>query len=309
MSHPTGATAGFANRGIVLFEGSFTPGSGIGIEDRASGHYATLRIRGAPLYGIKQEQPGVLNSLAGDLEVLNTIYAVSPNVGLSVENRSNANVTTKGAAQQFINVDTAGTRKQVGLIAVKLGDANAVQADLQVSTRGGDALAPNLTFKHNGAISLPLLASDPSDAVDGDMWRTSAGPRARVGSTTYGMTPANDPAWTTWTPTVTAASGTITTVGTVTARYKLVGTICFFNLSVVITTNGTGGGSVNVTLPVASVNQTHASGREDALTGKMLNSYVLAGGSTLSIQSYDNSYPGANGAVLGVTGFYEIAPS
>lgn len=54
--------------------------------------------------------------------------------------------------------------------------------------------------------------------------------------------------WRDYTPTITASSGTISSVSA-TARYKVVGRLCYFKATVVITSKGTGAGILNVTTP------------------------------------------------------------
>lgn len=126
------------------------------------------------------------------------------------------------------------------------------------------------------------------------------------------ITETNEEKWKSWTPTVTAASGTITTVGAVSASYLKIGKLVRYRILVPITTNGTGAGAINVTLPsgLASVGNQGAvgCGKETSLTGKMVSAFVGgAGGTTLSLQYADGTYPGANGASITVSGFYECA--
>lgn len=113
----------------------------------------------------------------------------------------------------------------------------------------------------------------------------------------------------TWTSTITAASGTITTVGTVTARFKTEGNICYYRITFRITTNGTGGGAVVATMPFTSKNITSgfltpSSGvRSD---GKMLVVDINNNASTATIRLYDATYPGADGTDYSISGWYEM---
>jgi hypothetical protein len=115
--------------------------------------------------------------------------------------------------------------------------------------------------------------------------------------------------WTTWTPTVTSTTGTITTVGTVTAKYRLEPKTVFFIVSADITTNGTGATAINITLPPilggnANGNQS-CSGREYGTTGKQLVGAILNGTQGINVTFYDGTYPGANGHIIQIQGFYE----
>lgn len=116
--------------------------------------------------------------------------------------------------------------------------------------------------------------------------------------------------WVSYTPTITATSGTITTAGTCTGRYKRIGKTVFVKVSCAITTNGTGAGKVQITLPaIGSVNNGPylGYGRESGLTGKSLIAQFLNGTQNLQAANYDDTYPGANGAVIVIEGFYEMA--
>ena len=113
----------------------------------------------------------------------------------------------------------------------------------------------------------------------------------------------------TYTPVITAGSGAFTTVSA-TGRYRIIGKLVFIQITVTITTNGTAATQVNVTLPFASVNVAGVDhvmpGRAVAVSGKMLQGIVGANSSVLAVVNYDNTYPGASGEMLALSGFYEI---
>jgi len=117
------------------------------------------------------------------------------------------------------------------------------------------------------------------------------------------------PAWTAYTPTVTAGSGTFTTASA-TGRFLTIGKVTHIRIEVTITTNGTGGSYIAVTLPNTALTTSSPiavlAGRERGLTGKMVSGSIGVVSSTImSILFYDNTYPGANGAVISVSGTYE----
>jgi hypothetical protein len=116
-------------------------------------------------------------------------------------------------------------------------------------------------------------------------------------------------AWTAWVPTITAGSGTFTTLGTVTARYKQIGKTVFFYISIPITTNGTAATYIQATLPFTAANTAHqqAVGRENGLTGDALAARILVNTANLQCTFYNHLYPGADGAIIGMSGQYEIA--
>ncbi len=119
-------------------------------------------------------------------------------------------------------------------------------------------------------------------------------------------------AWTSFSPTITAQSGTITTVGTVTAAYiKLSAKTTEVRYDIAITTNGSGAVGIVATLPVngkATTNQSNFAGHEDNVTGKMLQGRIASGDVTsVIIKLYDATYPAGDGYRLIIGGTYESA--
>ena len=112
--------------------------------------------------------------------------------------------------------------------------------------------------------------------------------------------------WTTWSPTLTASSGTITAYTINSAKYLQRGKEIQIRLDATITTNGTAASALLSTLPVSGItNGGILAGREDVVSGKMLQGKVS--GSTLTIVNYDNTYPGADTARMVLSGVYESA--
>jgi len=94
-------------------------------------------------------------------------------------------------------------------------------------------------------------------------------------------------------------------VGTVNCEYQRRGLIIFFTVQAVITTNGTGAGQIKVSLPF----QARTFGGSSYLNGKGvglvdLTGMIQGGTSYCYITKYDGTYPGADGAVVSVSGVY-----
>lgn len=99
----------------------------------------------------------------------------------------------------------------------------------------------------------------------------------------------------TWVPTVAASSGSITSYTSVGA-YTKVGRKVSASVLINITTNGTGAGSLTFTLPfTAAAFQWVGAGRENALTGNMLQVIVLSGATSAVVLTYNGAYPGGTG--------------
>jgi hypothetical protein len=110
-------------------------------------------------------------------------------------------------------------------------------------------------------------------------------------------------AWTTYNPNITAASGAFTTVSGA-GRYQQIGKTVAIFIQITVTSSGTAGGAVLADLPVNAVSNTILAGRENIVSGSMLQSILLS--SSAKIFKYDNSLPAISaGAVLLVSGIYE----
>lgn len=121
---------------------------------------------------------------------------------------------------------------------------------------------------------------------------------------------ANKRAFTTYTPVVTAASGTFTSASA-TGGYMVAFGICYFIVTITITTKGTGAQPI-FTLPRAALSG--SSGwvfpcRENAVTGKAGMAVIQPGLTTAFTSGTDTGVPdlSTNGAVIVVSGSYPIA--
>lgn len=108
-----------------------------------------------------------------------------------------------------------------------------------------------------------------------------------------------------YTPTLSAGSGSFTSASA-SGVYKQIGKMVFFTVTVNITTNGTAASNVTVTNPINSNGAAAgAFGRETAVGGKMLQGVINT--TNMNIYNYDNTYPGASGASITVSGFYFVS--
>lgn len=109
----------------------------------------------------------------------------------------------------------------------------------------------------------------------------------------------------TYTPTITAGAGTLTSVAA-NGSYTKIGRQVTVNISIAITTNGTGAASLVATLPfpVGAGNEALGFGRENNLTGKMLQAWGAS--ATVGIVNYDNTYPGGSGSAHFITVVYFV---
>lgn len=114
-----------------------------------------------------------------------------------------------------------------------------------------------------------------------------------------------DLGWKTFSGTVTATTGTVTT-GTYSGRYRYIDdkTIAC-HLVVSVTTNGTGSNTLIAALPVASKSTIGVAGRNNS--GQSCQGFNNSAGTEFRMLKYDASYPGGDAASLTYDFIYEAA--
>lgn len=170
-------------------------------------------------------------------------------------------------------------------------------------------LSSNLPLRAYGTDSYPAPASS-INIYNLDVENGTPNPIVGVGATVFwkkDVTALDDTPWQTYTPTVSAASGTL---GTHTAEgwYIRRGNRVEIKIQIAIATNSTAAGSLNVSIPITAVGfiGSMLCGRE-RITNKAVTAFVDGGGATAAnIVFYDGTYPGGNGYVLTFSGFYEV---
>jgi hypothetical protein len=112
----------------------------------------------------------------------------------------------------------------------------------------------------------------------------------------------------TWTPAITAFTGTITTVGATSGRYTRVGRLVTLTGTFAITLNGTGATLVQVTgMPFATTSPANIPGTGVCTTtGKQLIPYYNTAAAKIYIRYSDASYPGADASSYAISITYEI---
>jgi hypothetical protein len=100
---------------------------------------------------------------------------------------------------------------------------------------------------------------------------------------------------TTYSPSITSSSGTLTSVTGISGTYTQIGRMIFVAFAFTITTNGTGAGALKVTLPVNSSDSVFGFAR-NTTTGTALQVYSTVGSNTyanITLMASD-LYPGAD---------------
>ncbi|MCC7047209.1 MAG: hypothetical protein IT562_10890 [Alphaproteobacteria bacterium] len=112
-------------------------------------------------------------------------------------------------------------------------------------------------------------------------------------------------AWTSYTPTFSSNTGTITTGAGSGGYWQISKQVCFW-ARVTITTNGTGAGYLNISLPVTAKNAVFSFAGQDFSTGNNLFGYTSTV-TNLIVTRTSGAYPGADGTTPTINGCYEAA--
>ena len=116
----------------------------------------------------------------------------------------------------------------------------------------------------------------------------------------------NNAAWTSFTPVVTSAGGSITTY-TASGAYTRVGKLCVMRFKVTLTNAGTASGTMYLTIPFNGPTGVTQMGvaRETAAVG--FTASVTAETARFEVNKYDNTTPFGSGFVINGTVSYEVA--
>jgi len=207
---------------------------------------------------------------------------------------------------------------------VGVGIAPATNQKLQVNVASG----VNLSVSHHGltsAVRLNAITDDSGLNVPLELTATSynfigglstfpAGIAVTTGGIQFPATQSasadannlDDYEEGVFTPTISASSGAITT-SSASGTYTRVGRMVNATYDIIITTNGTGAGTLNATLPFAGVAATsYATGRETVALGFALTGTV--GATTVDwVKTSNDTYPAADGYRLKGSAVYQAA--
>jgi hypothetical protein len=179
------------------------------------------------------------------------------------------------------------------------------------STAGGGVAGDAITFTQAMTLDASgrLLVGPTSANANGGILQLSSGitfPATQVASSDVNT--LDDYREGTWSPTITAGSGTPTTVTVNSSTYTKIGrmVVCTFDISIVAV--GTAASSLQFGLPFTSITSTAFCGsfREDGSTGNM-GMVFYSTGTTAACLLYNNATPWVNGYRLKGTYTYFAA--
>lgn len=120
--------------------------------------------------------------------------------------------------------------------------------------------------------------------------------------------PTGFPEYFAYTPTITSASGSFTSVSA-SSRFKLIGKTLVSQGSIVITTNGTAASAIFMTIPLTSqsANRMAGCGRGNVVSGIMQQIHIPADATKAQIGTATGTYGGASGETIIFEITYEVA--
>jgi hypothetical protein len=178
-----------------------------------------------------------------------------------------------------------GTVRHQSGIAVEGADNIVIQGNRVLS---GDAKMLSAFWQDTGGSTVTNI-----------IWRDNIS----QGQTTYNE--YGLPGWSSFTPTITAGSGSFTLVSA-DGVHRTVNKVTSFFVAITITTNGTAATSVKFTLPRATASQfTPITGWKNT-TGEALAGW-LDTTTTGQLRLYTGGYPGGSGVILFAAGSYQTA--
>lgn len=252
----------------------------LGIGSGASGGTAKLTVYGASGEGTNGQTVRIGQSASID-------FAIRRN--------------TSSGTLEFEGTQTGsrGFKFMSGAVAVGASDADAsALLDIQSTSKG--VLLPRMTTAQKAAITTPAQGLGVYDTTLGSISFYNGTAWVEPGG-------VDNTAWSSYTPTVSAQSGTFTSVSA-TGAYKQLGKTVFVRITVTVTTLGSAAGTLFVTLPSSAVSAGYMLlGRENGATGKLLQGYTTSASSTLNIVAYDNISTIVSGANIFINGMYQTS--
>jgi hypothetical protein len=289
----TGASSPISSTGTVMIARNTLGGAGPSFQDGIdfSGAQAITGCAFKSLGGFCINGGGDVNARLGFFAQAQNAQSIlemyNNNTGASAQATVRVKTGTANANATFSVADQAGN--PYSYIATDLG-VNQLHlrmngTTIETLTKGGGAQfgAPTGGDQGVGAVNAQALYQNGVAAV------------------------ITDGAWTTYTPTFSCGTGTVTTLGTNTGRYRFTGKTYDFETDTTITTVGTCAGVMNIGLPNGTTLKANftAVGRESAINGKMLYGALNTSSGVAAVLDYSGVTIAASGARIVLTGRYE----
>ena len=167
----------------------------------------------------------------------------------------------------------------------------------------GQSAVPNQNFH----LTTPAIPDGSLQLYRGNVGAPSGAALISIDATGQISYPT-DAAWTQISGSVASSSGALGASPTATIRYKRLGKVLMFHVTVSVPDNGTGAGTLVISgMPFVSGSITQGLGGKNLTSSQGLAVTVTSSAQALVVSKYDGTYPVASGQFLAITGSYEIA--
>ena len=192
-------------------------------------------------------------------------------------------------ANNIVNASITGAKIALGTIT---GD------DIATGQITGNLLTANCVSGNNIVASVTLTTPVLGTPTSGTLTNCTGLPTGGIAAV----------AWTSYTPIITAQTGTFETVSA-SGAYQTIGKTCIVSVTINITTVGTASGFIAATLPFTSAAriQIGGYGMEVNSTGNMLKGYIPSSSTQLQVKTYSNGETIGAGYSNILTVVYETA--
>lgn len=247
----------------------------------------------------------IIDRAAGDgrYSLLGHTHAIADVTGLQTALDGKLSLTGGTLTGGLIGT-TARFNGQVSIneagVAFRLNSTNSNTYKMAIASAGVDQ-----TYIGSDAANLLLIADS---GVVQRLALSNAGDLFVAGTINGNGVTLDGAAWTNYTPTVTAVTGTITSFTILAAKFKRIGKTVHVRVSIQITDAGTSGNGNDITLPVAALD-THFSlaGIENSSASSKALAVGPVNTTTVRVRFYDATFAGATNALLVICGSYEAA--
>ena len=233
---------------------------------------------GISLYGPAPSENSNFNSITG-----NRIIGAGKS-GIALAEQCQFNIISNNT---ITNINTLNETNAAGILMYGAGSGN-------------NTITGNTVWSDNGKLYYGINASGGFASILTNNFLNDYITEA-IHNVDGSASQLNTTGYTTYTPVVTAGSGSITSY-TATGNYYQLGYLVFFQATITITNNGSGATSLNVTIPSTTAITGTITGR-NTTSGYSLQGIIS--GTTVSVFTSTNAYPAATGSTIYISGFYQ----